>query len=662
MILSVKAVPARLSAPRMPGEFSSAEYYVKKGIYLKLRYRQAEDLRPAEYHGFLPRRTFFRLKGKEESLRSFLTQKFIDYAGQDAGGTAAAMVYNDKSHLSEEQEERFRSLGLSHVLVTSGTHVSLCLEYFKPVGSFLLPERKKRMQLQLFLLLLLSVLSLASVSVLRAALMKSFELTDAYKGRRRLKDNYLYLSVFCLICLCPRLALDRGLIMSSLAAQAVYIVPPLEERGSEKKTAWLMKEAGRKFFLYLRVQFFLFPFIRHFGHEYSPAAAAANLFLMPFLSLLLHVSFVFLLLSGSDAAAGLPGLMLRGGFGILEKVFSSLDQIGKFSLRFSRYHLALLPFWGVLLWIWTFQKKKAERFRLMSRALLYALLPAGLLLGAAALELKALQSMFFLDVGQGDATLLNAGEFHVLIDGGAPAQGRRLENFFHYIEMDSLDLAVVTHLDSDHKGGILDLLEQKFPVGHIVLPWTAQYDETYPAFAAEVRAAGFSEDRILFMKPGDTLRKDGHQFLACGPEALHEERNDNSLVLHYSSGLFSCLLTGDAGFEAEEAMLQAGRIEACDILHVSHHGAKSGTSDALLRKIKASSAVISCGYKNRYGHPHPDTVRRLKSVPTVVRTSEEGSFYVKKRWGKVFLQACSAEPYLPAQYAKMVSMEAEDAS
>lgn len=663
-IYELKAESDRLGAARLPGEYKASEQAVKEGVFLKLRFKKDSDLQEvAEESSAFLKAPLLKLRGRIEIFRHKLSARYIALCGPPAGGLAAAMVYGDKSVLPRATEEIFRSYGLTHILVTSGTHVSLCLDSFRPLGRHLLPQRRQRLFFQLFLLLLLSALSLAAPAILRASLMKVLEIRDALRDRRSLKDNYLYTSVLLMALLNPYFALNQGFLMSVMAAQAVYLVPPLEERGREQGWRYYLKEMGRKLSMYLRIQLFLLPFMWQFGREFTLSQIAANLFLLPLANLLLRWSFFFLLLGHTHIPAAWLGHGLRAVYGLLMYLFSVGSRPQLPSFRLSRKHIIGLPLLlGLLLfYLRSAAHRAGQRKSLSKRRVWRLLLPATLAAFCCArLSIAALDGIYFLDVGQGDATLLRNGKTAILIDGGPPGQGARLEQFLHNIEVEQLDLVLVTHLDSDHKGGVLDLLDRGFPIRELALPDQAVHDEAYPQFLEDIRSKQKETLSLRFLRPGDRIMTEPYKLTVHGPLRLYEERNDNSLVLCCDSGRHTILFTGDAGFAAEEDMLAADCLGPCDILHVSHHGARNGTSPALLQKVCPSQAVISCGFKNRYGHPHPVLLARLNDISLPFRTDYAGSFFLKLRGRDKRLKVLCPEHYLPASYAKMMGMEAAD--
>ena len=172
----------------------------------------------------------------------------------------------------------------------------------------------------------------------------------------------------------------------------------------------------------------------------------------------------------------------------------------------------------------------------------------------------------------------------------------------------------VTHGDQDHISGIRGMLtDQEFGIEicNLVLPPQEYHDDMLRELMYTAAAAG---TRILIMEPGDRISDNGLELecLAPGTEAGLEPGNEASLVLEASYGGFRMLLTGDVEGPGEQALIKSGRLEKCDVLKAAHHGSGNSGSEEFLKITQPAVSVISAGRDNRYGHPHPDTTKRLK--------------------------------------------------
>ena len=229
--------------------------------------------------------------------------------------------------------------------------------------------------------------------------------------------------------------------------------------------------------------------------------------------------------------------------------------------------------------------------------------------------------VWFLDVGQGDAILIQAPDGQqILIDGGPSpsALAAELGAVMPFWDR-SLDLVVLTHPDADHAAGLIPAFD-RLAVG-------AAADALAPgdsAGAAWCDATTGIPSHTLTR--GSRINAGALSLTALSPASIladGETGNDDSIVLRVDYGATSLLLTGDAEHAAEQEMLAAGAPLAADVLKVGHHGSSGGTSAEFLAAVGPRLAVISVGAENHFGHPSPEVLGRLSGIE-VLRTDEHG--------------------------------------
>ncbi|MDP3735619.1 MAG: ComEC/Rec2 family competence protein [bacterium] len=221
-------------------------------------------------------------------------------------------------------------------------------------------------------------------------------------------------------------------------------------------------------------------------------------------------------------------------------------------------------------------------------------------------------SVAFLDVGQGDAALIESPTGRqVLIDGGPGrsvlrALGRTMPFFDR-----SIDVVIATHPDQDHIGGLPEVLA-RYRVSHILEPGVAADTAVYGAFAESVRIEGAEH---ILARRGQKIELGGGAYLDIlfpDRDAGGLETNTASVVLKLTYGATSFLLTGDSPKQIEEYLAALdGEALDVDVLKAGHHGSKTSTSDYLLGLASPAYAVISAGHDNRYGHPHREVLDAL---------------------------------------------------
>jgi len=230
-------------------------------------------------------------------------------------------------------------------------------------------------------------------------------------------------------------------------------------------------------------------------------------------------------------------------------------------------------------------------------------------------------TVHFIDVGQGDAILIDKGDTDILVDGGPTSA-----NVLAYLQgqgVDDIDLLVATHPHADHIGGLPDVLAQ-YPVGEIWVNGDTATSQIYQKFAAAVVTEGAT---VREPTRGYTTQMDGLGIAVLNPTSqLTGDPNEDSVVFRLTCGEVSVMLVGDATSDSEASMLAAGLPLDSDVLKVGHHGSSTSTSAAFLAAVTPKDAVISVGAGNTYGHPAQETLDRLATAgATVYRTDLNGT-------------------------------------
>lgn len=228
----------------------------------------------------------------------------------------------------------------------------------------------------------------------------------------------------------------------------------------------------------------------------------------------------------------------------------------------------------------------------------------------------------FIDVGQGDATLIKCNGHNLLIDAGNNNKGTTVQLYLNKQGVTSLDAVIWTHPNADHIGGA-DVITTKYDIGITYMPNISSDTKTYLEL---MDAIDYRNYKITNPSSGDSFDLGGATVTFLGPNMSYGDDNNNSLVVLISYGETKVLITGDAEYRAESDLVRKYSILTADIYKSGHHGSSTATSDTLLNRIKPKYAVISCGKDNAYGHPHKEVLDRLKANGIeVFRTDEQGS-------------------------------------
>jgi beta-lactamase superfamily II metal-dependent hydrolase len=229
-------------------------------------------------------------------------------------------------------------------------------------------------------------------------------------------------------------------------------------------------------------------------------------------------------------------------------------------------------------------------------------------------------TIYFIDVAQGDATLVvDRSGASLLVDAGRSQ--RRIRDRLRSLKVKDLDAVAVTHPDSDHIGGLPEVLDL-YSVERIYLNGGTSDSQIFRELTAGVAA---EEATVMQVSRGDVIPLGGLQLRVLHPGPLSGDSNADSMVLLVSCGAVSVLLTGDAEIPSERAMLAAGVLGDVDVLKVGHHGSRTSTSPEFLAQVRPEAGVISAGVGNSYGHPHPEVVERLTAAKVQLQRTDTTS-------------------------------------
>lgn len=579
------------------------------------------------------------------------------YPDEEAG-ILEAMLFGEKSELSGDIKELYQAAGISHVLVISGLHISLLA---LAVAGIL-----RRLGFPMPVWVILSVGVLAGYGILigqPTTAVRALLMFFVLQGARLLGRSYDLLSALAFAGILmlldnPDLILDGGCRLSFCAVIGVgwYVseknkifrsIGEKEKRknrgkGGKGSSAGAMLENIRAgWYLWL----FTLPVMLDTFYQVSVVGLLWNLVAIPLLPVIIASGGLGVVLAGWNiflgSLAGSPAygmLQLYQEIGnISEKLPVGMWTPGQPSKPvIAGYYLVIF----LLVLVEKQLIKREKRWKIFPGMELCSML---LLLLLMAHPWQQREKITFLDVGQGDASLLQSGGQTLLLDGGSTSQ-KNVGTYviLPYIKQQGiscLEAVVLTHTDQDHINGVTEVLEEGkkgwLTVKNLMYPYWMEGTEQGKQLKKLAEEAGASCRKI---RAGDRLTIGKAEAVVLYPKEQEkiEEPNAGSLVLFWKWEGVQAMFTGDLPEEKERELLQ--NLPACEILQVGHHGSATFTCREFLEQVQPSLAVISCAMKNRYGHPSPDTVDRLKKTGCEIRyTMKSGAITIRKRGREVLV-------------------------
>lgn len=631
----VSGTVSRFSGASNPGGFDTRLYYASLGIDCALK-----DGRILWKSGgsFLGEWLW--------QARNRLSQKLDACLGEKEASVLRNILLGDKETLDKDIKELYRSNGISHILAISGLHISVL-----GMGLYRLLRRAGcpvpfAAAAGASAILLYALMTGAGVSAYRAAGMFLLRMLAELLGRTY--DMLTAAGVMLVLMLLgqPLYLFHSGFLLSFAAVFGIGCLYPVwfgrpgkeirYRRGIHKKCHAVLNGLKQSAGVGISILLATLPVQLWYYYELPVYAALLNLLVLPFMPFLLGLG-ILAAVFPSAAVSGLAGAGIHGILWWFEKLCSIAEKLPGHTWNPGRPSA-----WQVFLYLAILAAVLLAGKRLSGS--LKALLVLGGI-GILAFRLHTGLSVTVLDVDQGECICIRIGGSAYLVDGGSTGRQNTGEYdilpFLKYHGITHVQSVFITHTDKDHYNGILELLEKDISIGKIVLPATKRAAEGEDANREEIlKAAGLHNIPVHTMSKGTVWQEAGAGFYCLHPAAdfSGQSSNEESLTLYLSYEGFSMLLTGDIEGKGEEQLtreLERAGIHSLTVLKTAHHGSRYSTSDAFLKNLSCSAAVISCGKDNSYGHPHEELLERLKRAGTAVySTPRSGAITIRVKNGR----------------------------
>ncbi|MFT7526561.1 MAG: competence protein ComEC [Arenicella sp.] len=550
----------------------------------------------------------FSIDNFRSSIRQQLSQQLADYP--QGKGIIAALMIGDKSLLSQRQKASFQIAGVSHLMAISGLHVGLVffaivwlLQYLlRPIAWVFDYWPRQQIVLIPALLGALTYSSLAgfAVSTQRALIMLCVFVVCRLFARDVSLLKVLLLAMVTLLIIDPFSILDVGFWLSCGAVMVIAAV-----------------SKHRDSITLLRLQPMLWlgmlPMTTLFFGQVSIISPVVNLLMVPMFCLAVIPMVLIALVIDQVGLGSASGYLLQLIAWFLETLSDALYWIGQ--LSFASFFPPALPTPCLFLMSLSMLAYLSSWWGKHYLALITCL---AIYLGQQNSFAEGEISIALLDVGQGLSMVIESKDYVLVYDAGPAyssgfnAAQAVLIPYLRQRGIAKIDQLIISHADNDHIGG-LDALQSAFDISQIL---SSRIDKIPDATACLA---------------GQAWIVSGVAFSIVSPDqGAPQGSNNHSCVLRIDNGAYSVLITGDIEKPIERFLLTSKQLLKSDFVLVPHHGSKSSSTFDFIDAVQPTLGLISAGYRNHYGHPHPKVVERYRSRRVeLLSTIDSGSILLK---------------------------------
>jgi len=648
-----------LETPPQFEDFDYKGYLARQGIYSVVYYPGVEVLDRRQ--GLKPLQWIY-------SLRERLSASLARALPEPQGSLAQGILLGLRGNIPDSLYEAFSRTGTAHLLAISGLHISIIIAMFLSFGILIFGrQRSIYIWLTLVLTWLYALLAGMHPPIIRAAIMGSLFLIAEYLGRQRSAIIALAFAAAVMVGVQPHLLWSVSFQLSFLAMAGLVLLYPYFQAWGRKGVASLFRAREKiaatgnmitdGFAATLAAIVAVGPLIAYNFGVVSLVALPATFFSMPALPFIIVtaalVAFVGLLASLAAQILGWLAWLFLSYLVFLVQGFDALPYSSLEVATVSTWHI--WGYYAILAGVITFLnyrkqladfssrltsviKKVAEgipkpRLGFSTKWLILPLLVVTILVWSVVLTTPdGKLHVSFLDVGQGDAILIQTpnGQ-NIIIDGGPDLQKINLELSKKLSFWDrTIDLVVCTQPQADHVTGLVEVLE-RYKVKQVLEPGVPYDSAIYQEWLSLIEDKGIKYNTARAGQEidlGNGIKMEVLNPPASLWEGTSHDVDNNGVVLRLTWSKLSFLFTADIREEVEfELIGQRANLQST-VLKVAHHGSETSTSPQFLAAADPEVAVISVGTDNPFGHPSPEVVKRLidrLGEDNVYRTDEDGT-------------------------------------
>ena len=561
---------------------------------------------------------------------------------KDTKDLAVGILLGVSSDIDSEVKQNFRDCNLSHMLAISGSHLTyLILGLNLLLNKKILGIRKCKVITIIIIIIFMLIVNMSS-SIVRAGICTIISILGTLIYRK--SDSYTAIAISLLFSLIknPFSLFNIGLQLSYLATLGIIIFYTMlsKIKISEGK---LKKYIIENIISTLSANILILPITTYYFNTIPTNFLLSNLVAGPVLGISLIFELITVFISFiSIKLAQIPGAVVNVCLILLTKITKIISKIPNITVVTPKIASVILIY-IIILNVWLYTNKKNIYKNLKISRLLCILIIIILIINF--LNIERTMRIYFIDVGQGDSSLIctPTGK-NILIDGGGSRTPEKYDVgekvLLPYLldrRIKKLDYIIISHFDADHAQGIEAVID-KIKVKNIVVSRQASQSVEYDKI---IKMCKEKKIKIIDVKRGEKIVIDKYAYfdiLHPGDTLLDDGKgrlNANAIVakLNYKmdNKLFTVLFTGDIEYDAEQELVKEyGNKLKSDILKVAHHGSKTSSSQEFINLVKPEIALIGVGKDNTFGHPNDGVIEKLKKIKAkIYRTDLDGEIIIK---------------------------------
>lgn len=565
----------------------------------------------------------------------------------ETAGILKSFIYGDKESMQEDVKNTFTNLGISHMLVASGSNIMVVIILLKTVTKGMNMTKYVKSIILCVGIIVFVALCNFEYSITRAGIVGILNVLLNLFNKKIKTYKKIFISLYILYILNPMCIYNVGLRLSFLATLSIIFF----NQKLELRINWFVnKKVGEKYSKILKPVISLFcvtlsasigtlPIQINNFNSYSLLSIFSNILLGIITGIIRNVGIFAIVISV------FPNISIIL-YKVLNPLISLTIYVTKFLERLSvEIYFRELPVYIVIMYYillliiiikdnlvikkFSLSRKFSCIMDKLKSVAIYVLL-LGLI--THSVYVTCIQDyLIFFNVKQGDMAYIKQKGVNILVDCGSETENLASNVFLNFCKKENiqkLDLIILSHFHQDHINGIYDIAEE-VEISKVVFALPREKNEEY------IKLKEFLTKKDIpfeIVEKGDKISiKDIQIFiLSPGNKKIKDDdiENANSLVCKIELGDVSCLFTGDSTKNTEQYILKQNENLSADILKVGHHGSKTSTSDIFINNVSPEIAVIS-SYKKVYGHPNEETLKVLNSnfVDTYI-TEEKGAIKI----------------------------------